>query len=550
MNLQHWPPGVPRQLELPQTSLYHNLAVAALRYPDRAALLYYGASISYAQLHAEVEQLAGYLQHECGIGRGDKVVLLLQNSPQFVIALYAVFRADAMAVPVNSMNLLEEVRHIVRDSGSRCAIFGQELQASIAPLLGHELSHGIVAAYSDYLPEHSDLPLPDVVSAPAVHIAGAVPWRAALASRQVPAAHCAGPDDLALLPYTSGTTGAPKGCVHTHRSVMHTALAGPEWCSTPKDSVVLAALPMFHVTGMQNGVNSPIWLGSTVAVMTRWDKQCAARLIDRHRITTWTAIPTMLFDFLNQDLSSYDLASLSCLTGGGAAMPKAIAQKIEGLWGIPYVEGYGLSETMAPTHINPRHRPRPQCLGLPIFDTTVLIVDPQTLQPLPAGEVGEVIAHGPQVCLGYHNNDAANAAAFVEIDGRRFFRTGDLAYVDEEGYFFMVDRLKRMINASGYKVWPAEVEAYLYAHPALLEACVIACNDPHRGESVKVLVVRRAGQALEADELIAWARERMAAYKVPHAVEFVDALPKGATGKVEWRRLQEQENTRQAGGPA
>jgi fatty-acyl-CoA synthase len=542
MNLEHWPPGVPQHLELPRTSLYDNLEVSARRYPERTAFLYYGREIPYAQLKNDVDRLAGYLQTYCGVKAGDRVALCLQNSPQFVIALYAIFRADAVAVPINTMNLLDEVRHIVHDSGSRTAIFGQELREHVVPLLGEELDHGIVVAYSDAIDPATDLPLPDIVAAPAVSLDGTIAWRDAIAADVTPSPHRAVDNDLSLMPYTSGTTGAPKGCLHTHRSVMHTALAGPEWCRIAKDAVVLAALPMFHVTGMQNGINSPIWLGTTVAIMTRWDKRVAAMLIERHRAVSWTAIPTMLFDFLNQDLSTYDLRSLTLLNGGGAAMPKTVAEKIRALWGIDYVEGYGLSETMAPTHINPRHRPKAQCLGLPIFDTLAAVVDPQTLAPLPQGEVGEVVVSGPQVMLGYHANPAADALAFFERDGRRYFRTGDLAYIDADGYFFMVDRLKRMINASGYKVWPAEVETMLFAHPAVLEACVISYRDPHRGESVKALVVVRPGHALTADELIAWSREHMAAYKVPHAVEFLDRLPKGATGKVEWRRLQEREN--------
>ena len=547
MNLAHWPAMLSRHLALPETSLYANLDIAARRYPDRDALIYYGGRISWRELKRQVDVLAAFLQHRCDVGPGDRVAIFMQNSPQFVIALYAVLRADAVAVPVNTMNKIEEVRHVVRDSGSRVAIFGQELRAEIQPLLGGELAHGIVAAYVDYIDPTSNLPLPDVVAAAAVTVDGAVAWRDALRESRPPHPHRAGPDDPAVMPYTSGTTGHPKGCRHTHRSVMHTAIAGPAMCRTPKDAVVLAALPMFHVTGMQNGINTPVWLGCTTVVMTRWDKRCAAMLIERHRVSSWTAIPTMLFDFLNQpDLDARDLRSLQILTGGGAAMPKAVAERIRALWGIDYVEGYGLSETMAPTHLNPSDRPKPQCLGLPLFDTVAFVVDPATLEPLPTGEVGEILVSGPQVMRGYHGRPEADAECFVDIDGQRFFRTGDLGHVDDEGYFFMVDRLKRMINASGYKVWPAEVEGMLYAHPAVLEACIIGYEDPHRGESVKALVVRRPGQELDADGLTAWARERMAAYKVPHAVEFVDTLPKNGAGKVLWRELQQREYARAA----
>jgi fatty-acyl-CoA synthase len=540
----HWPPGLPDHLELPRTSLYENLAISAKRYPERAATVYYGAELSYAELDAQVRTLAGFLQQRCGVARGDRVALFMQNSPQFVIAMYAILRADAVVVPVNSMNMLEEVRHVIRDSGATVALVAQELAPQLMPLKGELLAHVVVATYSDYIDPSTDLPLPDVVSMPRTAIESTIAWADALGAHCAPSEHLAGPDDLAVMPYTSGTTGHPKGCRHTHRSVMHTAVAAPEWCRTSKDIVVLANLPMFHVTGMQNGVNTPIYRGNTTLVMTRWDKRCAALLIERHRAGAWTAIPTMLMDFLAQDLSAHDLSSMQILTGGGAAMPKAVAERIKQLWGIDYVEGYGLSETMAPTHINPVHRPKPQCLGLPIFDTDSRVVDPVSFEPLPPGEVGEIISSGPQVMLGYHDRPEADATSFVTIEGKRFLRTGDLAYVDEDGYFFMVDRLKRMINASGYKIWPAEVEALLYAHPAVQEACIVGIRDAHRGESAKAIVVLREGHSLSEAELVEWARGHMAAYKVPHVVEFRAALPRSATGKVQWRALQEDEDRR------
>lgn len=542
MNLTHWPKGLSKQLELPHTSLYHNLETSAARYPDRTAIHYYGTTITYAQLKRDVDAMAGYLQQRCGVGAGDRVVLYLQNSPQFIIALYAVFRANAVAVPVNPMNLREELRHIVADSGATVIVFEQDLRQNVTPLFGAELAHGIVATYSDYQTEPTDLPVPELVSATRVDVPGAAAWRDALAANLPPPVHTAMRDDLCLIPYTSGTTGAPKGCIHTHGSVMHTAIAGVEWCRLSKDRVTLAALPMFHVTGMQNGVNTPIYLGVPIIIMTRWDKRAAAMLIARHRVTTWTAIPTMLIDFLNQpELASYDLGSLETLTGGGAAMPKAIALKIESLWGIPYVEGYGLSETMAPSHLNPTDRPKPQCLGIPIQGTTAIVVDPDTMTPLPQGQTGEILINGPQVFKGYWGRPDATEAAFTFVDGMRFFRSGDLATIDEDGYFFMVDRLKRMINASGYKVWPAEVESMMYAHPAILEACVVASHDTHRGETVKAYVVLKPDAVLDAPQLTAWARENMAAYKVPQVIEFIDRLPKSATGKVQWRELQEKE---------
>lgn len=541
-NVSYWPPGLPLSLAVPQTSLYYNLEVAARRYPEHVAIAYYGNAMAYATLKQQVDALAGFLQQRFKVAKGDRVALYMQNSPQFIIAFYAILRVGAVVVPVNTMNLLEEVRHIVADSGSKVAIFGQELAANILPLLGKELEHGLSACYAEYRGVDTDLPIPDVVAAPRIALQGVVEWQSAIDANTAVTDVNVSADDLAVIPYTSGTTGNPKGCMHTHHSVMHTAVASPEFTRLPKDQVALAALPMFHVTGLQMGVNAVVFGGATMVVMTRWDRRCAAILIQRHRVTAWTAIPTMLFDFLAQpDLDSFDLSSMKTLTGGGAAMPKAVAEKIKALWGLPYIEGYGLSETIATTHSNPPQNPKPQCLGIPIQDTEAMVVDPDTLRPLPVGEVGEIVLMGPQVFKGYWGRPDATAATFVEIDGKPYFRTGDLAYVDEDGYFFIVDRLKRMINASGYKVWPAEVENMLFAHPAVQEACIIGSRDTQRGESVKAVVVVRAGQSVTEEELIAWSRQHMAAYKVPHAVEFVERLPKSATGKVQWRLLQEKE---------
>ena len=250
----------------------------------------------------------------------------------------------------------------------------------------------------------------------------------------------------------------------------------------------------------------------------------------------------MLVDFLSSpDLDKYDLSSLKVLGGGGAAMPEALAKKLEDVFGLPYVEGYGLSETMAPTHINPPQRPKRQCGGIPIFNTDARVIDVEKMSELKVNEVGEIIVSGPQIFRGYWKQPEATAEVFLQYDGQRFFRTGDLGYYDEDGYFFITDRLKRMINASGFKVWPAEVEALLYGHPAIQEACVIGAPDGYRGETVKALVVLKKGKTIEAKDITDWARDKMAAYKVPRVVEFVEQLPKTPTGKILWRELQEKE---------
>ena len=558
-HLAHWPRLLPQHLTLPATHLYRNLEVSAMRYPDKAALVFYDAAISYARLQDESERLAAHLQQRCGVRRGDRVLLYLQNSPQFVIGYYAILRADAVVVPVNPMNLSEELRHYVLDAGARTVLAPQDLWAQVRPLL-HEglaaaaadaqapgLRHAVVAAYGDYLTAPTDLAVPAFVSAPRepVEEPGACAWMDALAAGLRPGPIAAGPDDLAVMPYTSGTTGQPKGCMHTHRSVMYNTVSGGIWLGTTPDAVSLTVLPLFHVTGMQGGMNSPLYTGSTIVLLPRWDRDAAAQLIARYRVTNTQMIVTMVVNLLsNPRLAEYDLSSIRRLSGGGAAMPEAVAAKLQELCQIDYIEGYGMSETMAATHINPPDRPRKQCLGIPIFDVDARVVDPATFTELPPGEVGEIIVHGPQLMQGYWGQAEATAQAFVTLDGKRFLRTGDLARTDEDGYFFMVDRLKRMINASGYKVWPAEVEALMYAHPAIQEVCVIAARDERRGETVKAVVVLRdafRGQVSEQD-IVDWAHGHMAAYKSPRLVSFVDNLPKSGTGKVQWRALQERES--------
>ncbi|HEU5296075.1 MAG TPA: long-chain fatty acid--CoA ligase [Burkholderiaceae bacterium] len=550
-----WPARLPRELVLPETTLWFNTEVAAKRYPSKAAYLFCGRALTFAALRDQALALAGWLQAH-GVARGDRVIVFMQNCPQFPIAVQAILRADAVVVPVNPMNKADEFGHYITDSGARVAITTADLAGIVAQAdsqlsPAQRLRELMVTHFTDAMPEGALDPAEEP-SAPILQWLRArpelpprcTPWCDAIAAGHVPREHSSRPDDMALLPYTSGTTGLPKGCIHTHRTIMHNVVGGGQWGHGGAEAVSLGVVPMFHITGFVYSAVGPIASGATTVLMPRWDRELAARLIERHRVSHWTCIPTMIIDlFASPNVASFNLKSLRFLSGGGAAMPQAVAERLKREFGITFAEGYGLTETAAPTHSNLPERAKLQCLGIPIFGVDSRIVDPDTLQPMPVGEVGEIVSHGPMIFKGYWGHPEATKAAFVEIDGKSFFRTGDLGRMDEEGYFFITDRLKRMINASGFKVWPAEVEALLYRNPVVQEACIIAAKDAYRGETVKAVVVLRPeakGKTREED-IIAWARDHMAAYKVPKIVQFADALPKSGSGKVMWRLLQEAE---------
>ncbi|CAN7688746.1 long-chain fatty acid--CoA ligase [Pseudorhodoferax sp. LjRoot39] len=552
-----WPSRLPHALTVPATSLWHNLATSAARYPDKPALVFFDRVTPYAALAAQVEALAGALA-ALGVQRGDRVALFMQNCPQLVVAHFAILRANAVVVPVNPMNKAQELEHYLVDADAKLAITtgdlaGELAKASDALPPAQRLAHLVVTQFTDafdtaaadgpamapawrnwLLARH---PLP-ALDGGAVHA-----WDALLAQGLAAPPHTVGANDMALLPYTSGTTGLPKGCVHHHSNLMHNVVSSVLWSCSNSEAVVLAVVPMFHITGIVSMMHTAIASGATLVLMPRWDRDVAGHLISRWKVTAWTNIPTMVVDLLaSPNLPAYDLTSLQQIGGGGAAMPQAIAQRLVEQYGLRYQEGYGLTETAAPTHTNPFERPKQQCLGIPISSTDARVVDPDSLQELPVGEAGEIIVHGPQVFHGYWKQPEATAAAFITFEGKRFFRTGDMGRMDEDGYFFMTDRLKRMINASGFKVWPAEVELLMYRHPAVQEACIIATQDAYRGESVKaVVVLRPTHRDTTAEDIITWCRANMAAYKVPRQVAFADALPKSGSGKVMWRLLQEAE---------
>ena len=509
-HFRHWPPDMPRSLRAPRIALPEMFSLSAERHPDKAATIFEGNAFTYKELQNKIENLASHLQHACGVQRGDRVLLDMQNGHDFVIACLAILRADAVVVPVSPMNLAGELHHYIADSDARVALTEE-----------------------DFLSRFTNLPLDHVV------LLSRVPERTFQAR-----ASESKPEDLCIMPYTSGSTGQPKGCMHTHATVLHNVAGAAAWKHIDHNTVALATAPFFHVTGLVHSFLAAIYAGGTMVIQRRWDPLAAAALVERYKCSHWDNVPTMVVDLLSHPQAmGHDVTSLKWIFGGGAAMPEAIAQKLYELCGVRYIEGYGLTETISQTHINPPQNPKQQCLGIPTFDTESLVLDPESFKEVKHGEHGEIVVRGPQLLTGYWKNEKAYRESWCEVAGRKFFRTGDLGRTDEDGYFYISDRLKRMINAAGLKVWPAEVEAAMYRHPAIKECCIIASPDERKGETVKMVAVLKEDfrGKVTGDEILSWSRSQMAVYKAPRLIEFTDALPRTASGKLMWRALQEKE---------
>jgi fatty-acyl-CoA synthase len=503
----HWPPGMPRSMRAPRITLPQMLEASVERNPGKIAAVFDETSISYKELKARVENLAAHLQHACGVKPGERVLLDMQNGIDFVVACLGILRADAVVVPVSPMNIASELEHYVADSDARVAITEEDLAKRF-----------------------EGLPLDEVL------LPGAEKQHEVKPSK-------ANPDDLCFMPYTSGSTGKPKGCMHTHATVLHNVVGSAVWKNVTDKAVALATAPFFHVTGLIHSFLATMYAGGTMVIQCRWDPLEAARLVERHRCSHWDNVPTMVVDLLSHpEAMKHDVSSLKWIFGGGAAMPEAIAQKLFEVCGVRYIEGYGMTETISQTHINPPQNPKKQCLGIPAFDTESLVIDPESLSPLGPGEQGEIVVRGPQLLKGYWKNESAYRESWCEVGGKSFFRTGDLGRTDEDGYFYISDRLKRMINAAGFKVWPAEVEAAMYRHPAIKECCIIGSPDERRGETVKLIAVLKEGfSSVTGEEILNWSKAQMATYKAPRLIEFTDALPRTPSGKLMWRALQEKE---------
>ncbi|MGH3327207.1 MAG: class I adenylate-forming enzyme family protein [Streptomycetales bacterium] len=504
---------------------------------------YFHTTHTVAEIDQHSDALAVAIA-ERGVGAGDRVALYLQNVPQFVIAMLAVWKLGAIVVPVNPMLKQRELRYLLDDSGAKALISLRQLWHEVAAEVVGSTAVSVVVTTSalDYL----DPPVPALLATTDNAEASQTADFAALVrdhpDRQ-PDPPTLNADDTAMLTYTSGTTGDPKGAMSTHGNVTFNAAVYREWMSLSPADVILAGAPLFHITGLIGHVAVALLVPMPMALSYRFDPATINEMVERHGCT-FTVMAITAFTAMMNDPSIRErkLHSLRKCYSGGAPIAPNIVERFEREAGCYINNIYGLTETNSPSHAVPMGRRAPVdptsgalSIGVPLFNNAVRIVDENGVD-LPPGEVGEIATRGPEVVPGYWNKPEATAHTLR--DGE--LRTGDVGFMDDEGWFYVVDRKKDMINAAGYKVWPREVEDVLVEHPAVREAAVIGVPDTYRVETVKAFVSLRPGGQANAKELIAFCKERMAAYKYPRHVEILDDLPKTPTGKLLRRELRER----------
>jgi long-chain acyl-CoA synthetase len=557
--LDSYPPGVPEHVEVPRASLARLLADAARDYPHAPALHFEGRTTSYAELADQAWRFAGALAG-LGVTKGSRVGLILPNSPQAVIALFGALRLGAVVVQNNPLYTERELEHQLGDAGVEVVVCLDLLYPRVKAVRERlDIREVIVTSMLDELPtlKRAVAPYTRRGREASAGIGKDEPvrrWRELLrqGTEQAPEAAVDPTTDLALLQYTGGTTGVAKGVMLTHANLAANVEQVRAWFpdADPGHEVMLAALPFFHVYGLTVCLLLGIRLCAALVLLPRFDLGQVLTAIDRYRPTLFPGVPTMYVAVNNAVAKGgHDLSSIKACLSGAAPLPMEVAERFERYSGGRLVEGYGLSESSPVAIANPIYGKRKAgTIGMPLPDTLARIADPEnpsrTLRP---GQAGELAIRGPQVMLGYLNRPEESAQ--VLRDG--WLLTGDVAAMDEEGYFTIVDRKKDLIIAGGYNIYPREVEEVLYEHPKVQEVCVAGVPDPYRGETVKAFVVLRQGEEATSEELRQFAKSRLAAYKVPRTVEFRQELPKTQVGKVLRRALVEEEQARaqQAAAP-
>ncbi len=553
-----YPKEIPVTIDYVKRPLYDDLAESAKMYGQKKALHFMGRDISYQSLYDEAKKMANYLQ-SIGVRKGDKVAIMLPNTPQAVVSYYGILMAGAVVVQTNPLYTERELTYQVNDSEATVIICLDILLPRVNQVRSHtSLDHVIVTGIKDYLPFPKNLIYPfiqkkeynmvvKVEASNDTHV-----WQKIMEHSVADYLESTidPEEDIALLQYTGGTTGYPKGVMLTHYNLTSNVQMCETWLykivnsDSEKQNVVLGVLPFFHVYGMTTVMNFSIKKGSKIILMPKFNATDILKAIDKQKPNLFPGAPTIYIGILNHpDLEKYDLSSIEACISGSAPLPIEVQEKFEEVTGGKLVEGYGLTESSPVTHSNFIWEERINgSIGVPWPDTdaTIFKMDGE-LEPADIGEVGEIAVKGPQIMKGYWKNEEETAK--VLKDG--WLLTGDMGYMDEKGYFYVVDRKKDMIIASGYNIYPREVEEVLYEHPSVQEAVVAGVPDPYRGETVKAYVVLKDGANLTEEALNEYSRKHLAAYKVPRIYEFRDELPKTAVGKILRRKLIDEEKEKQ-----
>ncbi|BBZ14936.1 AMP-binding protein [Mycobacterium branderi] len=514
----------------------------AARHPDRPTLIYFDTVLRARDVDRASDALAAALADN-GFVAGDRIALYLQNMPQYVLGLLAAWKLGGIAVPINPMLTPAEVAKLLDDATPTVLLALDELHtpALAEVLTASSVREVITTSALDWLAAagHPGLPRSRLPTPP-----GAEELRRLIAGHdgRVPPPASPALDDFAVITYTSGTTGAPKGAMNTHRNIATGGRCYREWFDLSADEVVLGVAPLFHVTGLSGHIACALVCGAPLVLSYRFDTAAVIDMIRRHRATFTVGAITVFIALANAAASTPgDLATLRKIASGGSPVAAATVERFERRFGVYIHNVYGMTETTSPVLAVPLGKRAPTgaetealSVGRPMPGTRIAVLD-DTGAPLPAGQIGEIAVAGPQVVPGYWRSPEETAAAFRG----GWLRTGDVGYADDDGWYYLVDRKKDMIVASGYKVWPREVEDVLYTHEAVLEAAVIGVPHPYRGETVKAYVSLRQGHSVSPDELIGHCRAQLAAYKYPREVEIVDAIPKTATGKILRRNFRD-----------
>jgi long-chain acyl-CoA synthetase len=545
--LKQWPQGVPQSIDYPVITLDECLRQSAKHYPHNLAIIFYGTRITYGTLDELVSRFATALQDQ-GLKEGDRAAIYLPNMPQFVIAYYGILRAGGTVVCVSPLYKERELAHILQDSGAEILVAFDRLYSIVQAVReSTKLRTIITTSVRDYLP-----PLLRTLSP----LKGVKSYECpdALNFADLLRKHPANPKpvqvdpnrDIAVLGYTGGTTGIPKGAMLTHSNLVSNVAQTSAWLPVRHGQEShMSALPFFHIYGMNTGMNTPVYTATTMIIVPDpRDISNLLKTLGKFKPTIFCGVPALYVAMLNRpDISKFNMKSIRACISGAAALPVEVQRQFEKVTGGRLVEGYGLTETSPVTHCNPLDNPaknRPGSIGIPFPDTYAKIVDVETgTKDLPTGEAGELAIKGPQVMAGYWNKPDETKMSFRE----GWFLTGDIAKIDEDGYFYIVDRKKDMIDVGGLKVWPREVEEVLYEHPSVQEAAVVGVANPARGdEVVKAFVVLKQGRegTVTEEDIITHCKSKIAVYKAPALVEFRTDLPKTPVGKVLRRALKEE----------